>query len=101
MPDISQYPNRTKHYEPVKEVFVEEGVVVGQRLGQPGQPRGRDLLQGRLNNDNKTSFLLVFLNQTSSLTSAYSASLNGPFRHFCRMLPHSAASQSLFVWMNL
>ena len=33
---------------PVEEVLVEYRVVVGQRLGQPRQPRGRDLLEGGL-----------------------------------------------------
>ena len=33
---------------PVEEVLVEHRVVVGQGLGQPGQPRGRDLLEGGL-----------------------------------------------------
>ena len=33
---------------PVEEVLVEERVVVGERLGESGQPGGRDLLQGRL-----------------------------------------------------
>jgi len=33
---------------PVEEVLVEYRVVVGQRLGQPRQPRRRDLLQGGL-----------------------------------------------------
>ena len=32
----------------VEEVLVEYRVVVGQGLGQPRQPRGRDLLQGGL-----------------------------------------------------
>ena len=33
---------------PVEKVLVEDGVVVAQRLCQPGQPRRRDLLQGGL-----------------------------------------------------
>ncbi len=32
----------------VEEVLVQHRVVVAQVLGQPGQPGGRDLLQGRL-----------------------------------------------------
>ena len=31
---------------PVEEIFVEDWIVVGECLRQPGQPRGRDLLQG-------------------------------------------------------
>ena len=33
---------------PIEKVLVEDGVVVAQRLCQPGQPRRRDLLQGGL-----------------------------------------------------
>jgi len=33
---------------PVEEILVEYRVVVGERLGEPGQPRGRDLLECRL-----------------------------------------------------
>ena len=33
---------------PVEEVFVQHRVVVCQGLGQPGEPRGRNLLQGGL-----------------------------------------------------
>ena len=33
---------------PVEEVLVEHGVVVGQRLCQPGEPGGWDLLEGGL-----------------------------------------------------
>ena len=33
---------------PIEEVLVEDGVVVGQRLRETGQPGGRDLLQRRL-----------------------------------------------------
>lgn len=32
---------------PIEEVLVQHGVVVAQCLGQPGQPRGRNLLQRR------------------------------------------------------
>jgi len=32
----------------VEEILVEYRVVVGQRLGETRQPRGRDLLEGRL-----------------------------------------------------
>ena len=32
----------------VEEVFVQDWVVVGERLGQSAQPGGRDLLQSRL-----------------------------------------------------
>lgn len=33
---------------PVEEVLVEDRIVVGEGLGQPREPRRRDLLQGRL-----------------------------------------------------
>ena len=33
---------------PIEEVFVEDGVVVGQCLGKAGQPGGWDFLQGGL-----------------------------------------------------
>ena len=33
---------------PVKEVLIEDGVVVGKSLSQPRQPGCRDLFQGRL-----------------------------------------------------
>lgn len=33
---------------PVEEILVQDGVVVGEGLGQPREPRRGDLLQGRL-----------------------------------------------------
>ena len=31
---------------PIKEILIEDGVVIGQGLRQPWEPRGRNLLQG-------------------------------------------------------
>ena len=33
---------------PVKEIFVEDWIIVCESLGQAGESRGRDLLQGGL-----------------------------------------------------
>ncbi len=41
--DLCEHPR-----VPVEEVLVEDGVVVGEGLRQPRQPRGRDLLQSGL-----------------------------------------------------
>ena len=45
---------------PVKEVFIEDRVVVGEGLRQSGQSRGRDLLQGRLYNTKILHILEIF-----------------------------------------
>ena len=39
---------QTLSVSPVKEVFIEDGVVVGESFRQPGEPGGRDLLQSGL-----------------------------------------------------
>lgn len=39
--DLREHPWVT-----VEEVLVQDGVIVGQRLGQSGEARGRNLLQG-------------------------------------------------------